>query len=261
VIVLGQSNDESSITRRVSSRIASAISDKGHHVYDETLVTIDDFELDGRSSSFDLLDIVRSVSPSMDVAVVYRVTSLTTSASPREIRISIETSAVDLSSGRTQGSTSNSERFRVSPHCTGSCLREKIGDEMVKLAVSAGDAMAARIDSSGKSTKKRPLSNGLGATFEIKLDGFASWEAHDIADTLTELKGYRDHRILFSNNRRLEIWYETTTSASKISRTLDNKFKELDIRANVQFSGSTFKATKITLRQKESVTDSKDWEW
>jgi hypothetical protein len=35
VIVLGQSNDESSITRRVSSRIASAISDKGHHVYDK----------------------------------------------------------------------------------------------------------------------------------------------------------------------------------------------------------------------------------
>jgi hypothetical protein len=261
VIVLGQSNDESSITRRVSRRIAGAISDTGHNVYDETLATMDDFELEGRLSRADLLDIARSVSPSMDVAVVYRLTSSTTNASFREVRISIEAFAVELSSGRTRGSKSNSERFRVSPYCTDSCLREKIGDEMVKLAVSAGGAMATRIGSSGKSTKKGPPSNGLGPTFEIKLDGFATWEAHDIEDTLTELKGYRDHRIQFSSNRRLEIWYETTTSASKISRTLDNKFKELGIRANVQFSGSTFKVTKLTLRQEESVTDSKDWEW
>ena len=262
VIVLGQSEDGGSITRRVSSRIASAISDTGHNVYDETLATIDDFELGGHLSRADLLDVARSVSPRMDVAVVYTLTSSTRDrASSKEIRISIEASAVDLSSGRTRGSSSNSERFRVSPNCTGSCLREKIGDEMVKLAVSMGDAIAVRLGSPGKDPKKGTSPSGLETTFEIKLDGFATWEARDIEDTLTELKGYQDHRIQFSSNRRLEISYETKTSASKISRALDDIFNELGIRANVQFSGSTLKVTKITLRQEESVTESKDWEW
>lgn len=262
VIVLGQSDDGGTVTRRVSRRMASTISDSGHNVYDETLATLDDFEMGGRLSRADLLDVARSVSPRMDVAVIYTLTSsLSDRASSSEVKISIDATAIDVASGRTRGASSSSDSFRVSPGCQGNCLRERIGDEAVKLAASVGGAIATRLGSPGQAAKKKTSPGGLETAFEIKLDGFANWEAKDIEDALTQLAGYQNHRIQFSSNRRLEIWYETKTSASKINRALDNTFETLGVRATVQFSGNSFNVTKTTLRSKGSITESKDWEW
>ncbi len=262
VIVLGQSEASGSITRRVSRSMVSAISDSGHKVYDDTLATLDDFEPGGRLSRADLLDVARSVSPPMDVAVVYTLTSsMRDRASSREVRISIEAAAIDVSSGRTRGSSSSSDSFRVAPNCQDMCRRERIGDAAVKLAASVGGAMATKLSRSGRTPKKEPAPGGLDTAFEIKLDGFAAWEARHIEDSLTQLEGYREHRIQFSNNRRLALWYKAKTSASNINKALDNIFDVLGVRANVQFSGNTFKVTRVTLRPKESVTESKDWTW
>ncbi len=262
VLVLGQSEAGGSVTRRVSRSMASAISDSGHKVYDETLATLDDFAPGGRLSRAELLDVARSVSPPIDVAVVYTLTSsMRDRASSREVRISIEAAAIDVSGGRTHGSSSSSDSFRVAPNCQDICLRESIGDAAVKLAASVGGAMATKLGPPGRAPNKEAAPGGLDTAFEIKLDGFATREARDIEDSLTQLKGYRDHRIQFSNNRRLDLWYETKTSASKINKALDNIFDALGVRANVQFSGNTFKVTRVTPRPKESVTETKDWTW
>lgn len=260
IIVVGSADDAGpQVYRRTSNGVKRALDDAGHDVYDETMLTLDDFELGGRLSESDWLDIARSVSPEMDVVVVLEVDAASRQrASSTQGRVSLSARAVQLGSGRSLGTAEDSARFRVDRGCSGACLQRRLGDEGRIIGSNVGAQLLGYL---GGQSVSRPETE-LETAFEISLDGFKGWEAAEVEEALAAMKEYQDHRVEYSDSRRLELWYETTASASQINRQLRRIFDELGVRANIQYSGNAFTVNKITPRpQHDTQKTDEDWQW
>ncbi len=266
VLILGQTGDDtymsdsSGVYRRIARNMSDPIIEAGHNVYDETLVTMDDFSLTGNINATEARDIARSSGSNIDVVVIYEFSNRSRSrGSSREVKVIIDASILGVKTSRNYGDVSSSYSFRVAPNCTDRCLRDRISDEASHVAEDVGAQIAVKLGGVGSPGKSKPRS--MVDAYEITLSGFKSFEMQDIEDALAGAKGYQTHRIQFSNSRRMDLWYETKANESDVGRTLGRAFDELGINAHVQFSGNRFSVTKTVPKAKRSETEETGWDW
>ena len=109
----------------------------------------------------------------------------------------------------------------------------------------------------GEGTGDTP--NLLETAYPLVFDGFTPEESMRFEEYLFKFKGYQSHRITYSDNRRVEIWYEGTTTSSRMTRNIIKMLQVLELRGTTQFSGREITVQKITLRAMKKLVREDEW--
>lgn len=257
----------SRVFRRVITAIQNQMVDQGFAVYDETMVTMDDFEQDrSRRSRAEILDIARTVSnPPIDVVTNFLIyASVNEVGYTAKVRVRIEGEILHVKSKKYLGNfeSVSPREWNISPKCAKSreCVLEEVGEKSRIIGNDVGSVLAEKLAYmvKGDASKEGNLSSGnqLETAYEIVLDGFSPEDVMAMEEYLIKFTGYQSHRQTYNSNRRAEMWYEGTTTSSRMNRNMNKMLAVLDLRGTVQFSGNKIVVQKISLRGKErSVPD------
>jgi hypothetical protein len=260
----------SRVFRSVVTAIQNQMVDHGVAVYDETMITIGDFKQDrSRRSRGEILDIARIVTnPPIDV-----VTNVLIYASVNEIgytakvRVRIEGEILHVKSKKYLGNfeSVSPREWNISPKCAKSreCVLEEVGEKARIVGNDVGSVLAEKLAYvvNGDVSKDGNLSSGnqLETAYEIVLDGFSSEDVMAMEEYLVKFTGYQNHRQTYLSNRRAEMWYEGTTTSSRMNRNMNKMLTVLDLRGTVQFSGNQIVVQKIALRSKKKSVPDNVW--
>ncbi len=272
LLVISEDGDRDAVSRdrRVFKRVLTAIQnqlvDEGFSVFDETLVTLTGFKQGRvRRKRQEILDIARSVSsPPIDVVVNFLIyASVNDTGYSGRLRIRIEGEILQVKSGRYLGNFEqvSPRNWRIKPSCARDrqCVLEQLGDKSRIIAADVGAVLAEKLRwmVTGGDTFDGP--SLLETAYQLVFDGFTTEEAMHLEEYLVKFGGYDSHRITYSDNRRVEIWYEGTTTASRMTRNIRKMLEVLDLRANTQFSGRDIIVQKITLRTMKKLVSEDEW--
>ena len=156
LLVLGEDADRDTVPRdsRVFKRVVGALANQMHDnsfdVYDETAITLDNFEQGRvRRSDVEIIDIARSVKkPPIDVAVIFSIyasakdTSYTTKVTAR-----IEGRLLNVQTGKRLGNfeVDSGKRWNAPRNCDRECILEVVGDKTRVLANDLGAVLAEKL--------------------------------------------------------------------------------------------------------------------
>ncbi len=276
LLVMGEDVDEDSVPRnsRVFKRVVAALQSQmnaySFNVYDETYVTMDNFEQGRvRRSNAELYDIGRSITrPPIDVAVVF-----TMYASARQndyttkVKARIEGRMVNVKTGQfIDNFEVDSGQFWNAPtNCNRECILEVVGDKATILGNDLGAVLAEKLDwlvaeNSSSNGIDRGATNGMVTDYYLVFDGFSAEDFMDIEEYLVIFSGYDSHRPTTQRHTRTEVLYRSSIGTAKLNRNLKKMLGELDMRATLTFEGNTFTLKRITLRgQNRQPSDSEGW--
>lgn len=261
---------KSRVFRRVITAIQNQMVDEGFSVYDETMVTMDDYE-QGRSrrSRAEILDIARSVSnPPIDVVTNFLIyASVNEVGYTAKVRVRIEGEILHVKSKKYLGNFEavSPREWNISPKCAKSreCVLEAVGEKARIIGNDVGSVLAEKLAYmvEGGSSTGGNLGGGnqLETAYELVLDGFTPDDVMAMEEYLVKFTGYQSHRYTYNSNRRAEMWYEGTTSSSRMNRNMTKMLEVLDLRGAVQFSGNKIVVQKITLRGKDKPARDDEW--
>jgi hypothetical protein len=261
---------KSRVFRRVITAIQNQMVDQGFAVYDETMVTMDDY-VQGRSrrSRTEILDIARTVSnPPIDVVTNFLIyASVNEVGYTAKVRVRIEGEILHVKSKKYLGNfeSVSPRQWNISPKCAKSreCVLEEVGEKSRIIGNDVGSVLAEKLAYmvKGGASKDGNLSNGnqLETAYEIVLDGFSPDDVMAMEEYLIKFTGYQSHRQTYNSNRRAEMWYEGTTTSSRMNRNMTKMLDVLDLRGTVQFSGNKIVVQKISLRGKEKSVPDDVW--
>ncbi len=258
---------DSRVFRRVITGIQNQMVDEGFDVYDETLVTMDNYE-QGRTrrSRPEILDIARSVTnPPMDIVTNFLIyASVNEVGYTAKVRVRIDGEILHVKSKKYLGNFEgvSPREWNISPKCAKSreCVLEEVGEKARIIANDVGAVLAEKLawmDAGGGSGSGG--GSQLETAYELVFDGFDPDEVMDMEEYLVKFTGYKNHRYSYNSKRRAEIYYEGTTSSSRMNRNMNKMLEVLDLRGSVQYSGSKITVQKITLRGKEKPVRNDDW--
>lgn len=259
---------KSRVFRRVITAIQNQMVDEGFAVYDETMVTMDDFE-QGRSrrSRAEILDIASSVSkPPIDVVTNFLIyASVNDVGHTAKVRVRVEGEILHVKSKQYLGNfeSVSPREWNISPKCAKSreCVLEAVGEKARIIGNDVGSVLAEKLAYrvEGGSGGNLGADNRLETAYEIVLDGFSPEDVMAMEEYLVKFTGYQSHRYSYNSNRRAEIWYEGTTSSSRMNRNTTRMLEALDLRGTVQFSDNRIVVQKITLRGKKQPVRDNEW--
>ncbi|MEQ8249206.1 MAG: hypothetical protein RID42_16115 [Alphaproteobacteria bacterium] len=273
IIVVGEDADEDSVPRfsRIFQRVQDALIEElniaGFDVYDETAASLGNFAQDRvRRTDAELIDVARSVTrPPIDVAVIF-----TIFASVEELRYTTRVHArvtgrlLNVKTGKRLGNfeVDSPRAWNAPVDCPRDCILETVGRYAKVLAEDVGDALSIKLadlvegDDDGQAARG---SEGLGGAYTLVFRGFDADEMLDVEEFLVVFGGYKRYRPVFTGGRHREYWYETDSTSARLSRNLEKMLDHLDVRGQVNFSGSEFRVTKIRARRSLKV-DADDFE-
>jgi hypothetical protein len=261
---------KSRVFRRVITAIQNQMVDQGFAVYDETMVTMDDFKQDkSRRTRAEILDIARTVSnPPIDIVTNFLIyASVNEVGYTAKVIVRIEGEILHVKSKKYLGNfeSVSTREWDISPKCAKSreCVLEEVGEKSRIIGNDVGSVLAEKLAYmvKGDASKDGYLSSGnqLETAYEIVLDGFSPEEVMAMEEYLIKFTGYQSHRQTYNSNRRAEMWYEGTTTSSRMNRNMNKMLAVLDLRGTVQFSGNKIVVQKISLRGKEKSVPDDVW--
>lgn len=261
ILVAGNSTPQSLST--VIRSMSGPLNNAGHDVYDYTLLALDDFTANRSMSRTEAMDMARSADPRMDVLVFFSVDGSSDDRGySREVRVTVEATALQVSSGRVLGNSSDSQAVRVRPDCDRGCAADAFRRQAAEAARNVGASLADNLgDPDRQASTGTPRGGALSGSFELEIEGFRTFEQQDIEAAITAMSGYRSHRVQYAGEQRMAIRLESRDSVSDIRRTLEDVFEQLGVRGYVQYAGSTFRIAKVTARQTDDNVESDDWDW
>lgn len=272
LLIMGEDADEDTVPRdsRVFKRVLAALSnqmfDEGFDIFDETAVTLDNFEQGRvRRTDAELIDIARSVRrPPIDVAVIFSIyASAKELPYTTKIRTRIEGRLLNVKTGQRLGNfeVNSLPEWNGPRKCSRECILETVGGYARTLANDLGAVLAEKLgwlleepvvaDSGG--------GDGIFNAYALVFDGFTPDEVGEIEEYLVVFSGYKDHRVVETRPTYSEFWYESDIKTTRLNRNMNKMLAYLDLRATVSFSGNTVRVTKITFRGKERNKDDTNW--
>lgn len=267
IMIMGEDSDTDTVPRdsRVFKRVMNALSDEldreGFDVYDETAITLDDFE-QGRTRRTDseIIDIARSVKrPPIDVATIFSIyASAKKNSYTTKVKARIEGRMLNVRTGKRLGN------FEVElpmagnapKKCDRECLLEIVGGMSKELARDLGAVLAMKLDALSPAGKGNGNGlndddeGGMDTAYSIKFIGFDSKEITSIEEYITAFSGYQHHRPVSSSMRTSEYWYETGSDEARLNRNLRKMLDHLGVEGRVVHSGSSFTIDKISTDRK-----------
>ena len=143
--------------------------------------------------------------------------------------------------------------------CPRECILEVVGKYSRNLAKDLGAVLAIKladiieVDGAESANANRPATVDIGDAYTLVFSGFTPEEVMDIEEYLVVFSGYKTHRPAYSGMRHHELWYETTSTSSRLVRNLNKMLEHLAMRGRVSYSGDEFTVTKITKRKKRRI--------
>ena len=101
----------------------------------------------------------------------------------------------------------------------------------------------------------------LTSEYEVNLVGFTSSDMQSIQDALAEMRGQKSLRLVYADNRRMEMVYATRASASSVLAALRNEAEELGVSARTRFSGNEIVLESVSSRPARPKRNDDGWEW
>ena len=267
LLVMGEDADEDTIPRssRVFKRVVGALANQMHDnsfdVYDETAITLDNFEQGRiRRSDGEIIDIARSVKrPPIDVAVIFSIyASARDKGYTTKVRARIEGRLLNVKTGKRLGNfeVDSGKHWNAPSNCDRECILKVVGDKSRVLANDLGAVLAEKlawmVDGGSNSGMDRPGTNGMLTDYSLIFDGFSAEDFSDIEEYLVIFSGYHSHRLVGgSSHTRTEIWYKSAIGEAKLNRNIKKMLAELNLRGTINFEGNSFKVKKISLRGKK----------
>ena len=267
LLVMGEDADNDTVPRnsRVFKRVVGALANQMHDnsfdVYDETAITLDNFEQGRvRRTDAEIIDIARSIKrPPIDVAVIFSIyASAQDKGYTTKVKARIEGRLLNAKSGKRLGNfeVDSGKYWNAPAKCNRECILEIVGDKSRILANDLGAVLAEKLawmvdggDNSGG--MDRPGTNGMVSDYYLVFDGFSAEDFSDIEEFLVIFSGYDSHRPVEARHTRTEISYKSSIGTAKLNRNLKKMLAELDLRGTIMFEGNTFTVRKITLRGKK----------
>jgi hypothetical protein len=251
--------------RRGYGAFAGVMADGGFDVMDEAAAALDDFTLNEATSRADLLDIARSMRTSADAVVMY---SPSVTVVGDRIRVTVLAEAMSINGGRIIASADASETKRLPGGCNRYCQSELSGDGLAQMSRQVASELVTKLGgpikyTNPKAPNARDVRVGASTSYKVVLNGFDASESSKLQDHLGRIKGNQSSRVVYSDNRRTEIQYQTRTMAGSIVQQLDAYAESMGINARVRFAGGEILVDKVSKRIKRdsdrTLDDSGSW--
>jgi len=279
VLVVVEDAGEDSLPRnhRASRKLVDKVSDTlnfhGINVYDQTALSLDDFDLSyGRMGPAELVNMARSVkSTSLDYLVVVSVDANVQNRSSRQkIATRLFATTIKVHSGRVVGSASESGSTQsANGSCSRSCLNEKISDSVNRAAGDLATQVlsdlpsathASTINNQSRDSQKSNNRKSYVDEYVLIFDGFNASEMTEVEEYLTIYSGYQNMRYSEARHTYAEIWYKSSITTAKLNRNIKRMFNEMNVRAMVSMESNIVTMKKITLRgRKSKESDFDSW--
>jgi hypothetical protein len=276
LLILGADADKDSVPRnsRVFRRVLARLNDQMNNysfdVYDETLITLDNFE-QGRSrrSDAEIIDIARSIQrPPIDIAVIFSIyVSAKDHAYTTKVKARIEGRLLNVKTGKNLGAfdVDSGKYWNAPGDCPRQCLLSLVGDNTHVLANDLGAVLAEKLSwmfdaRQQPGSIERAGENAMVTDYDLLFDGFSPQEYAQMEEYLVIFSGYHSHRPVEVRHTRTEIWYKSAITTAKLNRNIHKMLAEVDLRGMVAFNGQTFTVKKITFRGKnQSPINQGEW--
>jgi hypothetical protein len=261
VMIMGEDSDRDTVpcNSRVFKRVLNAISTqlnvRDFDVYDETALTVDDYEQDRcRRTDQELIGIAKSLTrPPIDVLVIFSMYASAEELSySKKIHARIEGRILSVHSGRKIANFEvvGPSNWTVSKDCPRECMLEKVGDKAKVLATDLGAILSLQLQSwqTGEANgDDAPVGDGEPNAFTLVFDNFCDDAIYDVEEHLAGFLGYVSHRPTGTSFCHHEYWYESHIDRARLNRNLRKMLDSLSIHGQVTFEGNTFKVEKIPL--------------
>jgi len=261
ILILGEDADSDSIQRnsRVFQRVVNTLSQQmqsmGFDVYDETAITLTQFEQGRiRRSKAELIDIGRSIRKlPIDVVLVFKIyASLNNKSYVQKVSAYIEGQMIDVNSGKFLGSfevKSPNDVWTAPADCSRECVLNVVGDYAKVLANDLGAILAENLALIHAGSIDANNETVLGSDYNLIFDNFSSEIMAEIEEYLVIFSGYQAHRPIYSSARRFEIFYQSTIPSAKLQRNLNKMLAQLELGVRTTFSGNTFTIERYAFHQ------------
>lgn len=275
LLVMGEDADDDTVPRssrvfkRVVGSLANQMHDNSFDVYDETAITLDNFEQGRiRRTDAEIIDIARSVKqPPIDVAVIFSIyASAQDKGYTTKVKARIEGRLLNVQSGKRLGNfeVDSGKHWNAPAECNRECILEVVGDKARVLGNDLGAVLAEKlawmVDGGDDAGMDRPGTNSMITDYYLIFDGFSADDFTEIEEYLVIFSGYDSHRPVESRHTRTEIMYKSSIGTAKLNRNLKKMLKELDMRGAITFEGNTFTVRNITLRgKKRKPVENEGW--
>lgn len=253
ILIMTDDSDQDSIERgnpvyvNVLDEMEEQFRDMGFRVYNEIAITRGTMNQERTSrTQAELLDIAQGVKTPIDAAVIFTlIPVIENKGYTNKVSLSLMARTINAKNGESLGSAEVHSRnaVNIDDACwnNGPCARNKFAPHARRLAADMGYKLARKLDylspSSRRAIKDRNQSGGLNEAYTITLKQFDRRDVNDIEEYLAAFRGYLHHRIVKSDSRYVEIWYETDSDISRLTRNLRKMLTRMGIDGDIDFDG------------------------
>jgi hypothetical protein len=276
LMIMGEDADKdtvprkSRVFRRVLDQLSNMLHDEGFDVYDETAVTLENFE-QGRSRRTDaeIIDIAKMVrNPPIDVAVIFQIyASAKKKSYTTKVKTRVTGRILNVNSGQRMGNfeIKSPKHWNAPPNCKRECILEIVGDHSKDLAQEVGDVLAQKLahmipaESDGGDDDMGGGGGGMAMSYTLKFEGFSADDLDEFEEYLVIFSGYRSHRPTESMGRKHYYQYKSTISSAKLQRNIRKMLKKTNMKGRVSFSGNEYTIKKVKMRKERSRPANDEW--
>jgi hypothetical protein len=263
LLIMGEDADEdtvprnSRVFRRVLDEISNQLNDEGFDVFDETAVSLENFEQGRvRRTDAELIDISKSIKqPPIDVVVMFSIyASARTLSYTTKVKSRVSGRMLQVQNGRRLGNfeLESPKQWNAPKTCERECLLEVVGKNSKKLASDIGSMLGEKLGyllDGNSSSMSGNASGGITSGYTLVFEKFTDDDMFDIEEYLVSFSGYKTHRPTETTMSRTEYWYESSSDVARISRNLRKMLKTMGLRARVGFSGNQFEVKNLKRRR------------
>jgi hypothetical protein len=230
---------------QVMQAIGTELERAGFDVFDERIVTIDNFKQTrvGRSEA-ELLDIARTVQrPPIDAVVIFTIyAGAKKLAYTTEVYARITGRIVNVRTGQKIGGFEvNSPRgWRASLSCERDCLLEALSRHTKTMGTDLGGVLSQQLAAlafdkkpAGKNSAPR---DGLPTAYTLVFGGFTPDDMSGVEEYLVAFNGYKLHRPITTAPRGVEYWYEIDSDSARLNRNLRMMLDRVGVEGRISFS-------------------------
>jgi len=260
-MIMGEDSDRdtvpcnSRVFKRVLNAITNQLNARDFDVYDETVLTEEDFEQDRcRRTDQELVGIAKSLTrPPIDVIVVFSMYASAEEFSyTKKIHARIEGRLLNVHSGKhiANFEVTSPSTWTVPKDCPRECMLEKVGDKAKILATDLGAIISLQLQNwqSGDVQGAETIDeSGEPNAYVLVFDGFCDDSINDVEEHLAGFLGYVRHRPTGTSFCHHEYWYESHIDRARLNRNLRKMLESLSMHGQVSFEGNIFKVEKIPL--------------
>jgi len=262
VLIMSEKNSDSSqhgnnkSTRLVTNSLVNQLNTAGFNVYDETVVTLDDFNMNFDSyNRRDLIEIARNIqSVDIDYLVLLNIDEVI-KQSPYTQHVSSEVYATTLAldSGKVLNTSQITSRKIPAPtSCLSNCINEKVRDSLKGISGELAYKIINALPQEQCAVKSKNTPILATNNFSIVFDGFNGNEYSLIEDHLMQLSEFKGLRLVESSLTNTEIMYSYAKNKSHLMRAIRAGLTRMNLPNQIRFFSDRIVVTKISLRNSHS---------